>query len=336
MIRTVHFGGFLATGGSALRDLFYDYDDIFVFPAEFRLLKEKNGLLDLERSLFISKSPDNIDLAIKDFKNLSRNLGRITTKIKRVGFSYDKFTNNHYSKLINNFIEEIINYRYPFNGHNYDFRKSYFKSQLDRYASKFLPYSFFEQDAYLAYPIYEDYLKSAKNLLSNIFQSAIDKENMNPKYIGLHNVVNHFTFEEIYSSAKYFDDFKMVIIDRDPRDVFIDFPHHRYIPKNVDNLNKAKCFVHFFKALRLNLKEIKNLEFCLLVSFEDLIINYDKTVKKIENFLGISKRNKNKKKKCFIPKDSLKNIRKYKELETEYQPAIKFIESELSEYLFNV
>ena len=34
----------------------------------------KNGLLDLEDALFISKSPDNIDLAIKDFVILSKNL----------------------------------------------------------------------------------------------------------------------------------------------------------------------------------------------------------------------------------------------------------------------
>ena len=45
-----------------------------IFPSEFRLLKEKNGLLDLENALFISKSPDNIDLAIKDFVILSKNL----------------------------------------------------------------------------------------------------------------------------------------------------------------------------------------------------------------------------------------------------------------------
>ena len=54
MMPIVHFGGFAASGGSALRDLFYEYSDVFVFPAEFRLLKEKNGLLDLEDALFIS------------------------------------------------------------------------------------------------------------------------------------------------------------------------------------------------------------------------------------------------------------------------------------------
>ena len=335
MISTVHFGGFGASGGSALRDLFYEYDDIFVFPAEFRLLKEKNGLLDLERSLFISKSPDNIDLAIKDFQNLSINLARVTTKIKRLGFSYDKFTNNQFSKLVNDFIEEIVDYRYPFNGHNYDFRKTYIKSQLDRFASKIFPYSFFEKDAYMAYPSYEKYLKASKKLLSFTFQSAINKENFKPKCIGLHNVVNQFTFEEIYNSANYFDNFKMVIIDRDPRDIFLDFPHHRYIPRNVDNLEKAKCFIKFFKALRLNLNEIQKLEFCLLTSFEELILNYDSTVKKIEDFLGIFKRNKSIERKKFFPEKSIKNIRKYKNLSNDYLPAINLIESELSEYLFH-
>ena len=129
MIPIVHFGGFAASGGSALRDLFYEYSDVFVFPAEFRLLKEKNGLLDLEDALFISKSPDNIDLAIKDFLILSNNLARVTTKISRIGFNYDKYTNSIFSKSIIKFINQITDYKYPMN-HNFDFRKIIFKVNL--------------------------------------------------------------------------------------------------------------------------------------------------------------------------------------------------------------
>ena len=330
----LHFGGFAATGGSALRDFFYEYTELFVFPAEFRLLKEKNGLLDLEKALFISKSPDNIDLAIRDFKKLAYDLARITTKLTRFGFSYDKFTEKNFSKFTNHFIDEITDYKYPLNTHNYDFRKSTFKSQLDRYSSKLLPYSFFEKDAYMAYPNYESFMRSAKKLLRLTFQAAYKKEGFNPKYVGLHNMVNHFTLEEIYDSSKYFDDFKMIIIDRDPRDVFIDFPHHRYLPRNVDNLEKAKCFIHFFKSLRKKIKEVAQLEFCLKISFEELVLNYEETKRKIEGFLGITEKNENLKKKLFSPEKSIKNIRKYKNINFEYNSSIKLIENELTDFLY--
>ena len=79
---------------SNTRDLLKEFEDIFIFPSEFRLLKEKNGLLDLESSIFSSRSPDNIDLAIRDFKELNSHLGRITTKFSRKGFDYNLYTDN--------------------------------------------------------------------------------------------------------------------------------------------------------------------------------------------------------------------------------------------------
>ena len=67
----------------------------------------------------------------------------------------------------------------------------------DRYSSKFLPYSFFEKEAYMAYPNCEHFIRSAKTL-SLTFQAAYEKGGFNPKYAGLHNIVNHFTLEEIF------------------------------------------------------------------------------------------------------------------------------------------
>lgn len=329
----VNFGGFAATGGSALRDFFYEYDDLFVFPAEFRLLKEKNGLLDLEKSLFISKSPDNIDLAIRDFISLSKHLGRVTTKFTRKGFNYDRYTNFTFSQSINKFVNEITDYRYPLNTHNYTFRKSTLHSQIERYAARFLPYSFFEKEAYMSYPQKEKYIERVRVLLNSIFVSACQKEKFNPKFIGLHNAVNPFTLREIYDSKKYLNNFKMILIDRDPRDIFIDFPHNRYLPKNVDALTKVDSFIHFFRALRLNLEEIKSLDYCLLISFEDLILKNKETIKRIESFLGISKRNEKKKYLKFSPEKSIKNIYKYKSFDKNYNMAFRRIEKELKEYL---
>ena len=134
-----------------------------------------------------------------------------------------------FQKFTNHFIDEITDYKYPLNTHNYDFRKSTFKSQLDRYSQNYL--FFFRKRCLYGYQIMK-VLCDLQKLLRQL-SAVYKKEGFNPKYVGLHNMVNHFTLEEIYDSSKYFDDFKMIIIDRDPRDVFIDFPHHRYLPRNV-------------------------------------------------------------------------------------------------------
>tara|TARA_Y100001968_G_C19357310_1_gene717899 strand:- start:397 stop:1413 length:1017 start_codon:yes stop_codon:yes gene_type:complete len=331
----VHFGGFAASGGSALRDLLCEYSDAFVFPAEFRLLKEKNGLLDLENALFVSKSPDNIDLAIRDFVNLSNHLARVTTKFTRIGFSYDKYTNGIFSKSIDEFIDEITDYKYPLNTHNYDFRKNYVRSQIDRYASKIFPYSFFEQLAYMSYPEYDSFLGASRKLLRSIFESAYLHEGYKPEIIALHNSVNHFTQEHILKSAKYFDDFKMVIIDRDPRDIFLDFPHHRYLPKTKDLSIKAQAFVHFFKALRSELNLTKSKDNCLYLRFEDLVLDYELTLLKIEDFLNLKSDNHKLKNHYFSPNKSIKNIAKYKKKYLEYKLEFDYIESELNEFIYS-
>ena len=330
----LHFGGFGASGGSAIRDLLKEFEDIFIFPSEFRLLKEKNGLLDLEASIFSSRSPDNIDLAIRDFKELNSHLGRITTKFSRKGFDYNLYTDYQYKDLINKFIQKITDYKYKMFTHNYDFRKSSLKSQFDRYMARVFGYSFLEEESYMAYPSFEEFNMYAKELLYGIFHSSTQKYKVEPKVIALHNCINHLRIETILKSSSYFYEFKMLIIDRDPRDIFIDFPHKRYLPSELNLLEKSKCFVKFFLSIRDELEEIKKLDNILFIKFEDLILNYEFTKDKIIKFLNIDKKKVDLNKRTFLPHKSSKNIGLYKSLDRKYYKAIEYIEENLKDYLY--
>ena len=124
----------------------------------------------------------------------------------------------------------------------------------------------------------------------------------------------------------------MILVDRDPRDIFLDFPHNRYLPSFNNPLVKARSFVHFFKSLRKEIKEIKKLDYCLHLSFEDLVLNNEKVKLKIENFLQINKfSNSNRK---FFPEKSNKNLQKYLNSYPNNLDAMKYIESELKEFLY--
>jgi len=76
MTNAVSYGGYYSSGGSIIRDIFREFELRFDFSTEFRLLKEKGGLFDLEDTIFRCFASETIDLALKDFVWLANNLSR--------------------------------------------------------------------------------------------------------------------------------------------------------------------------------------------------------------------------------------------------------------------
>ena len=353
--KVIAFGGYHATGGSVIRDILKEYQEIFVFPTEFRILIEHKGLLDLENTIFNNGGCENIDLAIKDFLWLCSNLARKTTKFTRKGFDFDHYTNNKFSESIRLFIDQISDYKYMMNWHYYDFQKSYIRSQIERYAARLFGNSLFEKEAYMCNIDYEQFQKCAKNLLINILDNSISASKSKNRIFALHNVLNPLSINSIEKVKKYFDDFLIIIVDRDPRDVFMDFPENRYLPKGKSTLEQAKLFTKFYLNnnfacskvllqaklftkfylnLRKNQKIIASRNDVLLLKFEDMIYLYDSQIKKINNFIGSSKRSLSLNKKFFDPNKSKKNIGKFNDIHPDKYVAIKYIEDNLSEYLY--
>ena len=63
MKNVISYGGYYSTGGSIIRDMFREFEPNFELSIEFRLLKERFGLLELERTIAQDYAPENIDLA---------------------------------------------------------------------------------------------------------------------------------------------------------------------------------------------------------------------------------------------------------------------------------
>ena len=339
MKKVISFGGYHATGGSVIRDLFKEYQEINLFPTEFRILIERKGLIDLEETLFNNGGCENIDLAIKDFLWICNHFARKTTKFTRKGLNYDLYTKNSFSRYTKEFIDEIIDYKYNMNWHYYDFQKSYYKSQLERYLTKIIGSNLFEKEAFMSYPEFDKFKKSAKKYLNKVLDSFIiyDKhnlENNHEQVFALHNAIHPIHFNLLDKCKAYFDKLSFIIVDRDPRDVFCDFPKNRYIPKNSSTIEKAKAFSDFYLNLRRDQKKIISREDVLFLKFEDIILDYESQVCKINNFIGINKSYSDLKKEFFNPKKSIENIGKFKKLPKEMLPAINYIEKKLSDFLY--
>lgn len=85
----------------------------------------------------------------------------------------------------------------------------------------------------------------------------------------------------------YFEDIKVIVLDRDPRDLYI---LNKIIWKEsvvpCDNVN---IFIANFKALRKHLKyEKEDKSRILRIQFEDAIYKYNETISKINEFLNIN------------------------------------------------
>ena len=334
--KIVNFGGYHATGGAVIRDIFLENKNyVHTFPCEFRLLIERYGLFDLQNTIFSNAGPENIDLAIRDFLWLTKNFARNNNKFSKQGLGYNGYTNQKFLKFTNQFINSITDYVYPMNWHFYNFKRNYFTSQFQRYASKFIDKNIFDKSAFMAYPEFDDYIKKSQLYIKKILLESYCKEKSEASIIAVHNAFNPYYFESLKNTSLYFNNFSTIIVDRDPRDIFLDFPNQRYLPKGSSPIEKARAFIKFFKDLRKERSIFISNKNVLFLQFEDLVFNTSNELKKINNFLGLKENFIRSKEQYFIPSQSKKNIRKYEKVSKGFIKAIDMIEKELEKFLYH-
>lgn len=140
-----------------------------------------------------------------------------------------------------------------------------------------------------------------------------------------------FSGSDPSSGFPFFEDPYAVIVDRDPRDVYIFakevlLSRGRFMPTE-----NVKDFITYYRVIRSSKKSMEKDKHCLYLQFEDMVYDYDHTVPRIDEFLHVQN---NRKKTIFDPSMSVANtnlIKKY----PKYADDVKQIEKELPEYLFD-
>ena len=162
-------------------------------------------------------------------------------------------------------------------------------------------------------------------ILKNLGRKKIDKT----KNIVLNQASNLF---DPVSSSQYYENSKIIIVTRDPRDTFSSMKTRRSKGSPSYNVNLfcdwfLSCFNHFnFK------RTIKNKK-VLVIKFENFVNNFDKQNTNICKFLNIKKnyKLKNNSEILFNLKKSKTNLQKSKINLTNYE--YKLIEKRLKKYL---
>lgn len=259
--------GFGFSGSGAVVDLLREYESCQVLGGydyesgdiikddkfgEFDFLRHSGGFYDIERHL--------------GYNNIFINDGVINRFIKMVFFSgiYKNFPESHpiFYDFLNSITDlELLN----LNGRYYN----PYQYMHDKYSSIF----------FLKEMTIEEYRICCRNCLNALFGLFHQKSK---SILVADQMCCDLEFDTDRDKS-YFNNLKTIMVYRDPRDVYayavmkdVEWIEH----KNVDG------FIKWYNNLLRKFDRIGT--DTLVVRFEDLLINYDVTISKIEDYVGIS------------------------------------------------
>lgn len=279
--------GYGATGSSVVTDLLKEFKNVkSMGDFEFRFLQDPHGLRDLEYGLFENNNRLNTDYYIKQFIKYIKFLSK-----SRV-YPYEKYFNNKFKVISDEFIESIIDIKWngywhqdiidekPIKKFFYYLERVYQKKILKQKDSGA---NFYKNKMYYARLSRDEFYKKVREYTNKLFQ-IMNKENHDFLVLDQLVPVDH---NQTY--LNYFDDLKIIIVDRDPRDLYLLEKYEyqeKYLPwKNVED------FIKYYKLTREHKKEDVANDNVMYVHFEDFIYMYDETINKVLQFLDIDKSN---------------------------------------------
>ncbi len=323
--------GYMGSGSSAITDLLREYPRLNTKNADFEyiFLHAPDGLFDLEKKLLENNNAIRSDEAIKAFRTLMEKLF-----IYRGWWpaGYDHAISKDFLEIVENYLNSISTVKFEGNWYIYD-RPSYIRylvrAILNR-LGKIVNYS----------PAY----KKKKMLLE--ISLVKETEFYEKSRIFIENVINQINNENqdivldqllLPHNLKGFEKYQLnnvypIIVERDPRDVFISNkyfwePSGNEVPYPLE----VNEFCKYYKSIRESERVGTNK--CLRINFEDLILNYDAVVEKIESYLGLRKED-HKLNRVYLNPDRSKNNLKIYTRNSKYLEEINVITQELVEFLY--
>ncbi len=321
--------GYGWSGSSALVDLLKEYSSTIVFDNEFRIIRDPYGLEDLRFHLVSEWHDVQVDNAICDFINAMKAYNRrskvLCGRVIRFGGGYQDTVGEDFLKEVYRFLKKIITFRYKSDW----FGKYYHMNMLEylslkisgKFNKKKYKYMYFSNiDA-------ETFDKEARVFIDRLFQNRFEE---NPR--GMVILDQAIAPQCLIPMEHYFKGSKLVIVDRDPRDIYAELMRGKeIIGSDLAENHNPYIYVDFFNKFRENIQDLKDNPDVLRIQFEDLILNYDKTVALVEDFLGLYPKDHKEIHKYLNPDISKKNINIYKNYLNENE--IEVLEKELSDYL---
>lgn len=325
----IDLSGYMFSGKSAVSDLLREFDSLEVphYDQEFDLIRTPNGLGDLLFAIE-SRSQIKINYAIYKYISLIKKNAYPPNFYSKF-WSYGGCLEKDYPGILNKtikFIDKITDFEWeqasPFFATDAKPFEIFINKLKQRFTGDFpwpkLRYKSIDS---------ENFFLDVKPYILSI----INHNNSNKAHV-IHNALEPFR-PSIYFDL--FEKIKCIIVDRDPRDIFMNSIQYskRYnnnvgIYKKISGAYNIDYFIDKQIKMRQHFDASKNI---LRVNFEDLIIDYEKTLISIMKFLELNNNNHIKKLQFFNPQSSEGNIRLWKKDPSHIQDILK-IEKRMSNY----
>lgn len=328
-MKTITVASYYGSGSSAVTDFISEFDNVkSLIDYEFRFAHDPDGLSELEYNLVENFNRHNSGHALKRYKDIvdyySNHIG-----VKR----YEPFFNGNWKKISYEYINSLIEFSYDGKwqfdfydkGKWYEFwhklpdrllHKTIWRKNPDKHVGM-------HGTLYASHPTEEEFLQKTKLYTDKLLKSA----NLEGKpFIVVDQLVPSTNIER---HARYFNNLKVFLVDRDPRDIFI---LGKYVWKCGIIPTDVETFIKWFKYTRKPRKtEDFNPDRVMFIKFEDLVYKYEETTQKIMDFVGLEKSQHVCPKKFFNPSISIKNTKLWEKYKIS---DISLIEKELKEYLY--
>lgn len=331
-MKIISCASYYGSGSSAITDFVSEFDNVYSFTEEeFRFVQDPDGISDLEYNLVENFNRHNSGHALKRFKKLvDFYCGDFISK------RYSIFFGDNWKKCSYEYINALTDFKY--NGWwQYDlldrgkvfyFRKRILNKILKKTIWRNQPERTFNsmknEITYCSHPTEEKFLAETRKYIDKLFSSVSNNHEM----VMVDQIVPPTNLSRY---VRYFNDIQAIIVDRDPRDIFI---LEKYFWKDGVIPTDVKTFCKWYEYTRSHRnKDSYNTRLIKYVQFEDLVYKYNETIDEIINWLGLEKKHHTKKLECFNPELSKKNTRVWEKVSCDISE-IKYIESKLSEYLY--
>lgn len=317
--------GLMASGSGVVHDYLSSRDD-FQSPFgtnEFKLCSDPLGLHNLYLNCYKNFSFFNPSNAFHDFLDYTKKIENYDVYEKH-GVPKKLYKKN-FNLLSKRFADKVTKIYYNANPEFSNFKINLFQNYYLKLKKK--RYDFFK----VRLPVSEEkFLYEARLYIRNIILNNLKlkklKKNSN---IVLNQAANIF---DPIASTQYFEKTKIVIVKRDPRDMFASMKHRK--TKGGPHKNVI-TFIDWYKRCFDNKNFKKNLKHksIYVLKLEKFLNNFDEENKKLCKFLRV-KNKFNYKKKLSIKFDinfSKKNLYKSKHNLTKYE--FNIISSKLQKFL---
>lgn len=352
MYNFVDVSGVGNSGKTAVSDLLREFDRFWVpeDSFEFDFFRLPNGILDLHHHLMEDWSPIRSHYALKRFVELTEQIAsspskfNVWNKLKSTGNNYDRVFNQKFSLQMLNFAKQLTAGTYQAEWPYEMVSACLFKKLLYKLAIKFEIKAISQSQVCLSDA--DKFQQDLTTAMNTIYQQVVTKK------IGAENcdfVVLHNCFEPFnpVRSLNILSNSKSIIVYRDPRDVYVAGIKNKNVSKKditfgaADEHGLSETFLATYDINLFILRYstyMKNLykgndNRILKIRFEDLVINYEKSVTDICNFLDIGQKHHLRKGEHFKPQESIKNIGKWRNFENSTE--VKMITERLSDFVWN-